>query len=539
MCTISNTTARLVFNAEGTRRVVPIDTSPFTIGRGADCNLLISHAQISREHACIERDGSGYQIRDQSSRHGTFVNGARITSTTPLNAGDSIRIGVWPDVLVFEDGEQSTTHTLLTQLSQSREHSAGDGDLEKLSLFLQAARSLSAFDGSNDVVRTMLEYSIRLTGAERGFVFLGENAEGFRLEGGRNRDGSEIAGEPSISYSIVRDAAQSQLDFILSDVTDEIASERESLVANAIRSVVAIPLRCQSSPTLLGLLYLDSHYQNPDFNRTGKEILHAIAHQAATLLENLRLIEQERQSALLRKELQIAASIQSQIIPQALPQFAFAHLAARTIPCTGVGGDFYDVIPVPDGFVAVVADVCGKGIPAALLASMVQGMFHALTSHGTARGLSLPQAIESLNTSVCARTPREKYVTMAALRYTHLGSGSANIELVNGGHVAPMIVRKDGSVEIINDGDLPVGLFDFARFHVIGVTLSVGDRVVLVTDGITEAEDAEGTQFGVAQLRDLLRAQDPVASVFSAVEQFCEGAYLLDDQTMLVIEQVS
>jgi serine phosphatase RsbU (regulator of sigma subunit) len=538
MNTIPKSTARLVFNAEGTRRVVAIDTSPFTIGRGADCSLLIPHAQVSREHACIERDGSGYLIRDRSSRHGTFVNGARIASTS-LHAGDSIRIGGRPEVLVFEDGEQSATRTLLAKLSHSGAHSAGDGDLEKLSLFLQAARSLSAFDGSNDVLRTMLEYSIRLTGAERGFVFLGENAEGFRLACGRSRDGSEIAGEPSISYSIVRDAVQSQLDFILSDVTDEIASERESLVANAIRSVVAIPLRCQSSPMLLGLLYLDSHSQNPDFNRTGKEILHAIAHQTATLLENLRLIEKERQFALLRKELQIAASIQGQIIPQTLPEFAFAHLAARTIPCTGVGGDFYDVIPVPDGFVAVVADVSGKGVPAALLASMVQGMFHAQTSLGAARGVSLLEAIESLNASVCARTPREKYVTMAALRYTHGGSGSAQIQLVNGGHVAPMIVRNDGTVEVISDGDLPVGLLEFARFHVIEVKLSAGDRVVLVTDGITEAEDADGIQFGVALLQSLISAPDPVASVFSAVEQFCQGVSLQDDQTMLVVHQIT
>jgi sigma-B regulation protein RsbU (phosphoserine phosphatase) len=508
------------------------------MGRGADCSLLIPHAQVSREHACIERDRGGYILHDRSSRHGTFVNGARITSA-PLYAGDSIRFGGRPDVLVFEDGEQGPTRTLLTRLSQTGTYSAGDGDLEKLSLFLQAARSLNAFDGSNDVLRTMLEYSIRLTGAERGFVFLGEKAEGFRLECGQDKDGSEISGAPAISYSIVRDAAQSQLDFVLSDVTDEIASERESLVVNAIRSVVAIPLRCQSSPTLLGLLYLDSHYQNHDFNRTGKEILHAIAHQAATLLENLRLIEQEHQSALLRKELQIAASIQSQIIPQTMPQFAFAHLAARTIPCAGVGGDFYDVIPVPGGFVAIVADVCGKGVPAALLASMVQGMFHAQTSLGTSRGLSLLEAIESLNASVCARTPREKYVTMAALRYSDLGSGSARIELINGGHVAPMIVRKDGTVEVLSDGDLPVGLFDFARYHVIDVTLSVGERIVLLTDGITEAEDAEGTQFGVAQLHNLISGQDPVASVFAAIERFCRGTALQDDQTMLVVQQIA
>lgn len=281
---IPNPTARLAFNAEGIRRIVPIDTIPFTIGRGSDCSLSISDPQVSREHACIDHDGSGYTIRDRGSRHGTFVNAMRITST-PLSPGDSIRIGGRSEALVFEDGEQSATRTLLTRLSQSGADLAGDSDLEKLSLFLQAAQSFSNIDARTDILRTMLEYSIRLTGAERGFVFLGQSGEALRLECGVDRVGSEIAGEPSISYSIVRDAAQSQLDFVLSDVTDEIASERESLVVNAIRSVVAIPLRCQSSPTLLGLLYLDSRHRNHDFNRTGKEILHAIAHQAAMLLE--------------------------------------------------------------------------------------------------------------------------------------------------------------------------------------------------------------------------------------------------------------
>src|SRR5580698_7224955 len=143
---VPNPTARLVFKDEGTPHVVPIDTIPFTIGRGADCNFLIPHAQVSREHARIERDGSGYLIRDRNSRHGTFVNEVRI-ATAFLHAGDSIRIGGRPDVLVFEDGGSSATRTLLTHLSHGGVHSAGDGDLEKLSLFLQAARSLSTLDG--------------------------------------------------------------------------------------------------------------------------------------------------------------------------------------------------------------------------------------------------------------------------------------------------------------------------------------------------------------------------------------------------------
>jgi phosphoserine phosphatase RsbU/P len=538
MGTLRNSTARLVFESEGTRHVQLIRRSPFTIGRGGDCSLVISHPQVSREHASIERDGSGYIIRDQGSKHGTFINGVRITRGL-LHPGDSIRLGGKPDILVFEDAESSATRTLLAQLSEGGTHFAGDGDLEKLSLFLRAAQSLSTIDATNDVLRTMLEYSIRLTGAERGFVFLGDSAGAFRLECGLDRFGSTIAGEPSISYSIVRDAANSKLDFILSDVTDDIASERESLFINSIRSVVAIPLRSKRSTSLLGLLYLDSSYEKHNFNRTDEEILHSIAHQAATLLENLHLIEKERQAALMRKELEIAASIQSLIIPQTLPQFTFAHLAARTLPCTGVGGDFYDAVPVPGGFVAIVADVSGKGVPAALLASMVQGMFHAQMSFGASRGLSLLEAVQALNASVCTRTPAEKYVTLAVLRYTCMGAAPARIELINGGHVAPMIVRADGRVEEIADGDLPVGLLDFAQFHIIEANLSVGDRIVLVTDGLTEAEDEEGIQFGATRLHEHIRSRDPVASVFSAVERFSQSSSLQDDQTMLSIQRLA
>jgi len=529
---------RLVLHADGARRAFLMNAFPYSVGRGEGCSLVIPHPQVSREHARVDWDGSHYILHDQNSRHGTFVNGERITRTT-LRSGDSIMLGSRHSVLTFEVGDDDGSQTLLAQFSKSWSNPGGDSELEKLSLFLQAAQSLSSIEASQEVLRTMLEYSIRLTGAERGFVFLGENAESFRLECGRDRDGREIAGEPAISRSVVRDAARSQDDFILTDITDEIAAERESIMANAIRSVLAIPLRAQGSPSLLGLLYLDSQSRNRDFTRTGNDILHAIARQAATLLENLRLIEAERESALLRKELQIAAAIQRQIIPQELPEFGYARFSARSIPCTGVGGDFYDVIPLADGFVAIVADVSGKGVPAALLASMVQGMFHAQMSLGADRGITLVESIASLNAFVCSRTPMEKYVTLAALRYVNSGADGASIELINAGHVAPMIIRADGRVEMIEEGDMPVGLFDFAEYHVIRRSLAVGDRVVLLTDGITEAEAGDGDQFGLERLQEPMFNPDPLASLLSAVEEFCKGAPPQDDRTILAMERTS
>jgi len=537
MDTAPKSHARLIFNIDGERRIIPIDDTPFTLGRGADRDLSLPYPQVSREHACIERDADGYLLRDTGSRHGTFVNGVQISSTH-LRSQDSIDLGLSHGVLLFEDADESTVRTLIGQISQSGSSLESQSDLEKLSLFLKAAQSLNTYGAINDVLRTMVEYAIRITAAERGFVFLGESADVFRLECAQDRYGEAIPGHPTISFSIVREAANSQLDFILSDVTEEVGRQHESLVLHAIRSVVAIPLRGQNSGRLLGLLYLDSHFGSHDVTHTGNDILHAIASQAATLLENLRMIELERESALLRKELEIAASIQRQIIPQTLPEFPFACLSARTIPCTGVGGDFYDVIPVPNGFVAIVADVCGKGIPAALLASMVQGMFHAQVNIQNAT-ISLVDAVQSVNAFVCSRVANEKYVTLAVLRYTHSANGEAHIELVNGGHVSPLVVRADGRIETITDGDLPVGLLDFARFHALSITLAVGDRIILLSDGISEAESVDGIEFGLPRVESHVMQPDPVAALFAALDQFCQGTRPQDDQTVLSIARTA
>lgn len=544
--------AHLVLEAAGVRRVVPITTLPFTLGRSVSCHLAIAHPQVSREHACIERDAGGYLLRDTGSSHGTRVNGILVTSIR-LRSGDQIALGTSESNLLFESEEtpvaapqpapatQAGTTQLLAQLSHSRVQ-AGDGqlnDLETLALFLKAAQSLNTHGAIQDVLRSMLEYTIRLTGAERGFVFLGDSAEAFTLACGQDKAGHDVQDHASISRSIVRDAAASEEEFILSDTTVGLAAIRESVILHAIRSVVAIPLRSQNSDRLLGLLYLDSRLTR-DFTNTGKDILRVIARQAAILLENMRMIEAERESVLLRKELEIAAAIQQQIIPQKLPIFPGVHLDARTIPCTGVGGDFYDVIPVSDGFVAIVGDVCGKGIPAALLGSMVQGMIYAQITSGA----SLLAAVSAVNSFLCARAPREKYLTLVILRYTRGADGEVLVELINGGHVCPLIVRGNSAVETIADGDLPVGLLASATFHTIPIKLEAGDRIVLLSDGISEAEDCDGTQFGYVDLASHLaaRALDsmPFAeALFQALNLFCKGAHSQDDQTVFSLHQTA
>ena len=520
-------------------RVILIDHLPFTLGRSTDRDLCIPNPEISRAHALIDRDADGYFVRDTGSRHGTFVNGLRIT-TTRLRSQDQIALGTPENSLLFEVPEnESSTKSLIAQFSQTSLHtrlpsSNTSSDLDTLSLFLKAAQSLTQHGARADVLSTMLEYTIRLTGAERGFVFLGTTAETLRFECGQERSGKPIATPTLVSQSVLREAAGSTLAFLFSDSLESQTIGRESLILSAIRNVVAIPMRSRNASQLLGLLYLDSRAATHDFTRTRREILEAIASQATTLVENLRMLDAEREFVLLRKELEIAASIQRQIIPQNLPEFAYVRLGARTVPCTGIGGDFYDVIPVAGGFAAIVGDVCGKGVPAALLGAMAQGMFHAQMTSGA----SLVDAVQCLNSFIVERAPGEKYVTLAAMRYTKSESGQVQVELVNGGHVSPLIVRANGDVEMITDGDPPVGMFGFVRFHGISIDVGPGDRILLLTDGITEAEDVQGTEFGSYGLMHYLREPNAVEALFLGLEQFCVGTRPQDDQTILTVDVV-
>jgi serine phosphatase RsbU (regulator of sigma subunit) len=405
-------------------------------------------------------------------------------------------------------------------------------ELQKLSLFLQAAQSFNNTNVLEEILGTMIEYTLRLTGAERGFVFLGDSSTTLTLECALNREGQQIVDHTKISHSIVRDAAESGQEYLLGDVSGEGQPiGRESAVAHELHSVIAIPLRSRNSDRLIGLLYLDSRLRASTLNRVGRDILHAIATEAATLVENARLVEAERAADLLRKEMEIAASIQQSIIARDLPTFPYAKVMAKTIPSAEVGGDFYDVIPVEDGFVAMVGDVSGKGVPAALLASIIQGMMYAQArSH-----ISLVETVTTVHSFLCSRVYGQKYVTLVVLHYKQNG----DVELVNGGHVSPFLILEDGTITPILDGDVPVGLLSNATFHSISFSLPLRARFVLLSDGVTEAESPDGVQFGsIERLREF-SAPDPIQTICAAMDRFCEGAPPQDDCTFLFIDRTT
>jgi len=524
--------ATLLLEASGNRRRIPVSRLPFTIGRSDTCDAAIGDWRVSRTHANIIFEKGEYFVVDAGSRHGTFVNGER-RDRHQLKHNDEITLGAPGVRIVFmEDAASSNVSNLL----MSRLATESDAsELGKLRLFLEAARSLSAGSVVNDVLRNMLDCALRVTGAERGFVYLRDQRRAV-LACGLDGKGARLTNDSSVSRSVVEEAMTSASEFISGDASQQAAlAARQSILLNELKTVIAIPLRArrmsadaQSTAEAEGVLYLDGRLVSHNLSGVSHDVLRALASECAAVLESAKLVEAERAAQQYEQEMEIAASIQRSLICEPEVRCDFARVNGRSLPCKEVGGDFFDAHVSLDAVTVIVADISGKGISAALMASVIHGMFYAQISTGT----PLVDAITAIHKFVCSRFAGQKYATLLAVQLARDG----NLKIVNCGHV-PALLTRNGTTVKISEGDMPVGLIADASFHAIEEEFPMGSRVCIFTDGISESENSEGAEFGIGSVEKYLAGQDPVSDVFAAVEAFSEQCEIQDDRTLVVLER--
>jgi len=521
---------------EGTdRRTVVLDHFPFTIGRRTDRDMVMADPRVSREHAHFIREPDGTFIVDQASRHGTFVNGERVNRRR-LVRNDRIEFGVQGAAYVLfspDRSPSSAAQQFLSQFSTWKPASGAGSDLEMLSVFLEAARKLNTSGVLDDVLQTLLEAALRLTHAERGFVFLRQSDGELLLAAGRDKTGESITDDSTISRSVLRDAANSASEFLVTDTDDtgKLAG-RESVVAHNLHSVICIPLRktvikdkakddTKGGPHVQGVLYLDAQFLSGKLSSVSHDILRTIANGAATLVENASLVQSEDAAKRYRQELAIAAEIQQRLMTVTVPDVPFAKVNAVSYACKDIGGDFFDLVYTEKGLSLIVADVSGKGVSAAVVASILQGMLYSQL----ARDSPLPEMMAAVNRFLCEKVGGQKYATLVVARLTNNGE----LELMNCGHVPPLLVSGD-RITRLEEGNLPVGLVPGAEFQATRHNLGTDDRLLLVTDGVTEAEDASGEFFGSERLETCCHLG--LVAIEQAVTKFRGGTALTDEFTI-------
>jgi phosphoserine phosphatase RsbU/P len=508
-----------------------------SIGRSPDQDLVLQQAFVSRRHALINQQNSGYELVDQRSSHGTFLNGVRV-DRAHLKSGDTLQFGsltapAFRFILSEQDTKSASSGLAADLLSALSVFAPADKsfpeparEMEKLSFLLNAARQLNDGRAINDTFRVLLQLSLQLTGVERGFVFLRENDE-MRLALGLRSDGTVVAEDSTVSRRAMQKAIESQSKFSLSDtLADDSAAAWASVMANSIRSIYCIPLRKHVSPSeptrLLGLLYLDSQIGAGNLSEIDHQVLDTLANEASTLLHNALLVDTELKARHAAEELAVAAAIHSSLMAIAMPQLSYAKVRARSVPCLAIGGDFYDAIVLDDCVCVAIADVSGKGVPASIVAATLQGIIHALLLTGK----SLPEIAALVNQFLCTRAVG-KYATMVLLKLYPSG----RVDYLNCGHVPPLVVTDTESRELLGN-NLIVGLIADATYKSSRCQLEPGERILLTTDGITEAEDKFGRQLGESGLDELAHLPTLDAMV-EHVAKFQSSPEAQDDWTLL------
>ncbi len=543
-----------VIEEVGTTRTVHVTESPFRIGRGGDGknHLALDGARISRQSALLVFEKGEFQLQDLGQRRGLFLNGAKVEAPALVKEGDMITFGNAETIsLVFRTGlKKESLSNLLSRLDQSSVAESGDRDLRQLSLLLEATALLQAHMPFEEVLGAMMDRAITITEADRGLL-LEADAEGklqplvARRQGGFNLPPASVAP----SQTAIEHALSDHRGFIERDVNlaDGSLKHTESIVNQQLRAVVAIPLyslaRMQSMDStsissggsLLGLLYMDSR-RPAAFSGLGKQILDALAIEAASVIDNARMVKLERERRRMEQDLSIAREIQQRLLPRDLKQADFFEVTGINASCYSVGGDYFDLVSLgPKRSAFVIADVAGKGLSVALLTAMMQGGFSGITLAPDPTRL-----ITHFNRYIWGRSEPNRYATV----FMGVLDADGSCEFINAGHHSPVLLR-DGVVTTPFEADcFPIGMFADAEYNAQPSRLERGDVLVMFTDGINEAVNARGDEFGMERLEEVVKdkgngsVEDLQAAILSAVEEFSKGAPQADDMTLLILRYV-
>jgi sigma-B regulation protein RsbU (phosphoserine phosphatase) len=541
----------IVIDPNGHRTRVALDPVPFLIGRAPESSLIIRDSRASRTHARILVEDGQYVVADCGSRHGTFVNGKRIERQT-LQNNDRVEFGAHDSYqLIFAlDGMELKRLMEQTGATEKSQTPGLGGNLAKLRAILDLARTLQSSFSVDDVLVSVVDTALAITGAERGFLML-RAGSGLQTRVARHKKGHKLHDEDlRVPREVLHRALQHRRELL--SMNFDPLGEGETRPQNSIadlelRSAICVPLvrirtgQGETTSVLstgsetVGVLYMDSRVAAADLAGGNRELLQTLAIEASTVLENARLLEEERAKQKMEEELRLARTIQQSLLPGKLPADGWLQACGSSVASHEVGGDYFDVTRVNSHcWSVVVADVSGKGVSSALLASLLQGALITVTDDPEA----LQHRIEQLNRFLLGRTGGEKYATVFYC-LLHL---DGRLHYVNAAQCPPLIVRTGAPLVELETTGMPVGLMDPATFELAECQLVNGDRVVIYSDGVTEAANSAGEFFGKKRLRQILAEHNAAScselhdAIQTGVGIFTEDAAQSDDITVVVLE---
>lgn len=412
--------------------------------------------------------------------------------------------------------------------------------VDELAILNELALAISGSLDSEKIMRSIISKSIRALGAEQGDITLVDEDADNRAH--------------TLVRSMVSSGTQSPLH-LNQNLLGWMQIHKKPLIINdplndprfknvhwdeSIRSVLSAPLMARTK--LIGILTLYNKGRGPGskFAETDQRLLTIIAAQSAQVVENARLYEEEQALKLVRRELELAANIQKNLIPNTAPALDGYLIAGRNLSAQTVGGDYFDFIRMDETRLALcLGDISGKGLPASLLMSNLQAILRGHVVH-----MDNPAGIlKSANHQLYQSTSPEKFAT---LFLGILDTSAHTLLYSSGGHEHPFLIHSNGSLSRLTAGGVPLGMIDGMDYQDETIHLQPGDRLIIFSDGITDNVDKDMELFGEVRLEEVLRSSGEatehpeklIEKMFSASMSHGGTSQLFDDMTAIVLARI-
>jgi serine phosphatase RsbU (regulator of sigma subunit) len=520
-------------------------------GRSSTNDVVIEDPSISRSHAKLQWDSGDALLEDLGSRNGCTVNGERIREPRPVRPGDQIALGRVslrlevqdPMTARFEEGEDTarvvsfrmpvdqlrTLRPGLPLSAESQRWREALGIVHELSLELLGSESVEL------MLWGLLERLFAFLQPGRGAVLL-KDAQGQLNQVAARSSSQGRDFQVRLSRTMVEAALERREAMLVNDpMLDARLKDAPSMMHSGITTIMTVPLEFEGET--VGLVYLDAGPLHAPFTDEDLRLVASLGHLAAAKIRNARQAEEVAKKRDLDKELAIARQIQVRILPDRMPELEGYELFGTNVPSKHVSGDIFGYWPGPNGKLwLAVADVSGKGLGPGLLMATFQAYMQAW-----AESQEDPSALAiKLSLALSRKTTTNRFITAFLLL---LDPHSNLVEFTNAGHNPVLRLKAGGETELLSSHGFPLAMFAGKPYGHERMELQAGDLLCIYTDGITEATDTAGEEFGIRGLEAVLKghATLPLDSLHHELEQALErhtgGAPLADDRTLVMVRR--
>lgn len=563
-----------VLNGTQMGEIIPLEGETLVFGRNPTCSVVLPDAAVSRQHAAISESHNSFFVEDLRSRNGTQVNDRDVVDRQALTDGDCVRVceyefsfhdqstsskieaikedttflknravqgGSTTETAEFQALDESSDRSSIVSRIDARSGSGVRLSVKpeaKLRAILDIGKALNRVLRIEEVLPSILDALFQIyEQADQGFILLQEPGLDYpTLRAYKNRRKDEDS--MSISQTIVARAMRTGEALLSADASEDSRFDTsESLAGLRIRSMMCVPL-VKPNGDRVGVIQITTFDIRSKFTEDDLDLLVNVATQCTLAIDNAELHKEAMQQQNMQRELEFAMQVQLGFLPNKRPSHPLYEFADYYEAAQHVGGDYFDYVILPGDRIGVcIADVAGKGVPAALLSARLYSAarFHLLTNPDPAK------AMEGLNAEISTTGLGHRFITCSIVV---IDTKNHVAQLVSAGHLLPIRRRLSGEVDEVDGDDLgmPLGIEPDQKFTALTVPIEPGDTWVLYTDGVTEARRSQNEWYETKRLRQFivngrLEVTNLVKAIIDDVTTFVNGQAQSDDICLVAFQR--